>query len=322
MRQDVVERLPQIVAYLRIRGVREQDVQDIAHDTVLAVCEAGDRLEPQRVPRRVRQSARRLVRRFWRRSRVEDASHDIDARPTDAHNPESMLREKEIRALLERLLNELAPEQRSVIKQACLDGYLLTEIAEEQGISYDTVRSRYRLGLEELERAASRHRARQRRGNDPLPLVPFWQRGRRESTAQPAAVAMGAVGGALVTVFLLLGRPSPVETTAAALASSPVAGTKPRDVEAMPPPQVPATVASGASTTRPEPVRQERPLQNTEAALLRQAKQALEGGRIDEAARLLNEHVRHYPNGQLAPERAYYMRLLNERKRTMWHNNK
>lgn len=152
MRQDVVERLPQIVAYLRIHGVREQDLQDIAHDTVVAACEAGDRLKPQRVPKRVRQTARRLVRRFWRRGRLEDPGHDIDARPTDAHNPESMLREKEIRDLLERLLDELAPEQRVVIKQACLDGRLLTEIAEEQGISYDTVRSRYQLGLEELDR--------------------------------------------------------------------------------------------------------------------------------------------------------------------------
>jgi hypothetical protein len=42
MRQDVVERLPQIVAYLRIRGVREQDV-DIAHDNpgVCARARAG-----------------------------------------------------------------------------------------------------------------------------------------------------------------------------------------------------------------------------------------------------------------------------------------
>jgi len=152
MRQDVVERLPQIVAYLRIHGVREQYLQDIAHDTVVAVCEAGDRLEPQRIPKRVRQTARRLVRRFWRRGRFEDPGHDIDARPTDAYNAERMLREKEIRDILERLLDELAPEQRVVIKQACLDGRLLTEIAEDQDISYDTVRSHCRLGLEELDR--------------------------------------------------------------------------------------------------------------------------------------------------------------------------
>ena len=80
MRQDVVERLPEILAYLRIHGVREQDVQDIAHDTVVVVCEAGDRLELQRVPKHVRQTARRLVRRFWRRGRLEDPGHDIDAR--------------------------------------------------------------------------------------------------------------------------------------------------------------------------------------------------------------------------------------------------
>ncbi len=46
MRQDVVEHLPHILAYLRIHGVREQDVQDIAHGTVAAVCEARDRLKP------------------------------------------------------------------------------------------------------------------------------------------------------------------------------------------------------------------------------------------------------------------------------------
>jgi len=49
-------------------------------------------------------------------------------------------------------LDELAPEQRVVIKQACLDGRLRTDIAEEQGISYDTVGSHCRLGLEELDR--------------------------------------------------------------------------------------------------------------------------------------------------------------------------
>jgi RNA polymerase sigma-70 factor (ECF subfamily) len=316
MRQDVVERLPEILAYLRIHGVREQDVQDIAHDTVVVVCEAGDRLELQRVPKHVRQTARRLVRRFWRRGRLEDPGHDIDARPTDAHNPESMLREKEIRDLLARLLDELAPEQRAVIKQACLDGYLLTEIAEEQGISYDTVRSRYRLGLEELERAACRHRARQRRGNDPLPVVPFWHRGRRESAAQPAAVVMGAVGGAFVTAVLLLGRPGAFETTAAAPASSPAAVTKPSHVEPPPHRQASAAVAPGAPVITPESVRQERPSQNAETALLRQAQRALAAGHLDEAARLLNEHARRYPNGQHAPERANIVRSLNERKRT------
>ena len=314
-REDLVERLPKILAWLRSHGIPEQDARDVAHDAVVAVCEAAERSGPERAELSSR-VARHAARRFWRRGRLEDAVQDIDALSTEARDPERELREKEIRSLLARLLNDLRPERRAVIEQACLEGRPLTEIATDQGISYDTAASRWKHGLEDLEASARRHRARQRRGNDPLPVVPFWPGGRRSQASRPAALMMGAVGGALVVAVFLLGRPGTVETTAAAPTSAPVASKEPTILDPAPAVDRPSRGGPGAPVAAPKPERKGHSPQEAETTLLRDAKRALATGRVDEAARLVNEHARRYPKSQHSPDRAEVIRRLGEHQHT------
>lgn len=319
--KGMVESLPRVAACLRAVGVAPANLDDLTHDTVVAVCESRDRYQPERgtLPALMLQIARRLASRSRRKSRREPLLPEPDLVGDDErHGPQALLREKENRALLSKLLAKLPPKQREVIILYYIEGRSFAEIAEAQGVSLETARKRGRLGLAALEQAAQRYEAQERRrGNDPLPmLLPFMPRARRAGAAQPMALVASALGGAIVTAILLLRSPSKVEPPSAASAAAAPAATTETGEEAQAPPRlVPSAAAPPSAPPPTSSVRQEAAPVHPEVALLRSAMRAVVTGHFEEAARLLDEHARRYPDSVHAHDRAELVRMVKEGKK-------
>lgn len=319
--EGMVESLPRVVACLRAVGVDPAKVDDLTHDTVVAVCKSPDRYQPQRgtLPALMLQIARRLALRSQRKSRREPLLAEPDLLEGDErHGPQALLRDKENRELLSKLLAKLPPKQREVIELHYLEGRSFAEIAEAQGVSLETARKRGRLGLDALMQAAHRYEVQERRrGNDPLPmLLPFMPRARRAGAAQPMALVASALGGAIVTAILLIRSPSTVEAPSAASAAAvPAATTEVAEEPQAPMRPVPSAAAPPSAPPPTSSVRQETAPINPEVALLRSATRAVGAGRFEDAARLLDEHARRYPDSVHAHDRAELVRMVKEKKK-------
>ena len=74
----------------------------------------------------------------------------IKTNPSGPPTPEDALAADEESRLLTNALNNLAPEQRDVIVLHLRGEMKLSEIGDLQGVSVNTVKSRYRYGLEKL----------------------------------------------------------------------------------------------------------------------------------------------------------------------------
>lgn len=74
----------------------------------------------------------------------------IKPNPSGPPTPEDALAADEESRLLTNALNNLAPEQRDVIVLHLRGEMKLSEIGDLQGVSVNTVKSRYRYGLEKL----------------------------------------------------------------------------------------------------------------------------------------------------------------------------
>lgn len=143
---------------LRRLGVPEAGVEDAAQQVLVVLARKLDVVQDGaeraflfgvavRVAADVRRSARR---------RPEDASVDVDAMPDHAPTPEDAAHASASRQVLDRALDELPIEQRTVLILFELEELTTAEVAEMLGIPHGTAASRLRLGRAAFKEAFAR----------------------------------------------------------------------------------------------------------------------------------------------------------------------
>jgi RNA polymerase sigma-70 factor (ECF subfamily) len=152
---------------LRRLGVRESDLEDLAHEVFLKVHANLRKFDPTRPMRpwlfgfayRVVADHRRLARNRLEVTGVH--AEAIDSTP----RADERLQAAEQKAFLDRALAEMDLDRRAVLVLHDVDGVPVPEIARALGVPLNTAYSRLRLAREELARAVKFLREREvRRG--------------------------------------------------------------------------------------------------------------------------------------------------------------
>jgi RNA polymerase sigma-70 factor (ECF subfamily) len=140
---------------LRRLGVREADLEDLAHEVFLKVHANLRKFDPARPMRpwlfgfayRVAADHRRLARNRLEVTGVH--AEAIDSAP----GADDRLEAAEQKAFLDRALSEMDLDRRAVLVLHDVDGVPVPEIAGALSIPLNTAYSRLRLAREELARA-------------------------------------------------------------------------------------------------------------------------------------------------------------------------
>jgi RNA polymerase sigma-70 factor, ECF subfamily len=140
---------------LRRIGVREADLEDLAHEVFLKVHANLRKFDPTRPMRpwlfgfayRVAADHRRLAR-----NRLEVTGVHAEALDS-APGADERLQAAEQKAFLDRALSEMDLDRRAVLVLHDVDEVTVPEIADALGIPLNTAYSRLRLAREELARA-------------------------------------------------------------------------------------------------------------------------------------------------------------------------
>jgi RNA polymerase sigma-70 factor (ECF subfamily) len=148
---------------LRRLGVRESDLEDLAHEVFLKVHGRLDDYDPGRPMRpwlsgfayRVAADHRRLARH-----RVEVLGAPVEA-VDPVRPPDERIEAGEERVLVETALAGMDFDRRAVLVLHDVEEVPIPAIAEELGIPVNTAYSRLRLAREELATAVKRLRRRQ-----------------------------------------------------------------------------------------------------------------------------------------------------------------
>jgi RNA polymerase sigma-70 factor (ECF subfamily) len=145
---------------LRRLGVPASDLDDAMQEVIWVLSRKLDQVEPDRERAFMLSTAYRVastLRRTLRRRR-EDPESLVSSSGAES-DPEALLERRRARALLDRLLDQLPLEQRSVFVLFELERFTMVEIAEALGLRPGTVASRLRrarrafaASVEELER--------------------------------------------------------------------------------------------------------------------------------------------------------------------------
>ena len=164
---------------LRRLGVREADADDATQEVfVVAARRLDDVLEDREraflfgTAVRVCSTRRRLARRH-----PEDPSGDGDEHAVTGPNPEELAELREAKAELDRVLDGLGADLRSVFVLAELEELSVREIAALLGIPEGTVSSRLRAARSRMQKALERRQARDRfatgKRSGPVATAPF-----------------------------------------------------------------------------------------------------------------------------------------------------
>ncbi len=97
------------------------------------------------------------ARRAQQRNRELQGDEILDAHPDRGPDPEQIAATREVRRILDRILDGLAEDVREIFVLYELEGQTSSEISEILGIPMGTVASRLRRAREEFQSAARRH---------------------------------------------------------------------------------------------------------------------------------------------------------------------
>jgi RNA polymerase sigma-70 factor, ECF subfamily len=141
---------------LRRLGVREADLEDVAHDVFITVHRLLPQYDPRRPLRpwlfgvafRVASDYRRLARH------TREVSQQPRGEPVDGALPaDEQLAAEQARRLVIEALGELELDRRAVLVMHDIDGHAMPEIAQALSIPLNTAYSRLRLARVELRAA-------------------------------------------------------------------------------------------------------------------------------------------------------------------------
>jgi RNA polymerase sigma-70 factor (ECF subfamily) len=150
------EHFDYIWSTLQRLGVREVDLEDLAHEVFLRVHARLDQYDPMRPIRpwlfgfayRIAADHRRLARH---RMELLVEVESIDPRPS----ADDAMASREQRALLRAALDAMDIESRALLVAHHVDGVAVPEIAEALGIPLNTAYSRLRLARTKLAAATN-----------------------------------------------------------------------------------------------------------------------------------------------------------------------
>lgn len=156
------ENYPYVVRLMKIIGVDENDIEDIAGEVFIdAFKSLGTLRDPDKIRPWLKTIANnRAVKYFGKRAKHREISHmikteagEIDIFDTiaDEVTVESILRDAEDRALVNDLINTLPDVARRIIRMRFWGDYKHAEIAEVLGINLNTEKSIYRRSLKRLK---------------------------------------------------------------------------------------------------------------------------------------------------------------------------
>jgi RNA polymerase sigma-70 factor (ECF subfamily) len=156
---------------LQRMGVRESDREDVFQDVFIVVHQRLHTYDPAvklgawlfGICLRVVSNYRRNA---WRRVETgQDGTLEARAQPPEtAHNPDDNLAEREARARLQAILDEMDVEKRAVIVMFEIEELACDEIASILGVPVGTVYSRIHAAHAQFEKVLARYRARDARG--------------------------------------------------------------------------------------------------------------------------------------------------------------
>lgn len=150
---------PWVHATVRRLGVSSGDIEDAVHDIFVKIHEKLEDYDEQR-PRRpwLYAFVLRHVVDYRRRAKHRRMEPDVLAAVPidDSPSPEERTDMAERRGLLELALADVPPHRRDVIVMCKLDDLSTGDVARLLGVSEDTVSSRLRQGLENLQTALRR----------------------------------------------------------------------------------------------------------------------------------------------------------------------
>jgi RNA polymerase sigma-70 factor (ECF subfamily) len=156
--------------FLRRMGVEESLVEDAAQQVLLVFARRGDEIAPAVVRAFLFGTALRVASDFRRKRGRAVAVADAGALDEHAHpapDAEEEVAQGELRRLLDRVLDELAPELRAVFVLADLEELTMAETARVLGIPSGTVASRLRRAREVFAEKASELRPYFEKGGAP-----------------------------------------------------------------------------------------------------------------------------------------------------------
>ncbi|WP_437975670.1 sigma-70 family RNA polymerase sigma factor [Sorangium sp. So ce295] len=162
----------------RRHGVPERNAEDIAQEALLRGLEADKRLDPGGDPAPYRvtiaiNQARNHVRDARCRGEVLTSFDECEIRD-EYPTPEELLRRRQREKFTRELIDQLDPKYRDVVIKHDLQEVPLAEIAAEQGLPLDTVRTRYWRAHQELRVQRERWQAQERsQGRDDRLCVPL-----------------------------------------------------------------------------------------------------------------------------------------------------
>jgi RNA polymerase sigma-70 factor, ECF subfamily len=149
---------------VRRLGVPAADADDAAQEVLVVTARKLDSIEVDREKAFLFGTAVRVAstRRRTRRRRPEDPTEMLDARPLDGHaTPEERAELGEARALLQRILDGMNEDQRTVFVLAELEETSVREIADLLALPLGTVSSRLRSARESFASEVKRLSARE-----------------------------------------------------------------------------------------------------------------------------------------------------------------
>ena len=308
-------------------GVAGRDVDDVVQDALQRLWEKRDPSGtlPAGAGRFVINQAREHLRSTRVRTEVLmpfDDDHELGA---EGMTPEAVAILRAGLALLKYLIDQIPAERRELFIQHELHGKSLAEIAAETGIPRTTAKERLRAAREDLERAKLRWQAEQRRrGRDDRPLValppldrrawssrPRWVRRQLGAGVLAGAVALVAILGFPITASQLCVAPGvatalTLPPAASVRAAAPARSDSLTESEADDRSAAPAPTVDGA----PAEARQRTGWSPSEDILIGRAHAALGEGDVVEAQRLLDQHARRFPRGQLKAKRDELLRSV------------
>ncbi len=126
--------------------------EDVVHDTFVSFAQSPEKLKLEGSLKAYLATC--LVNRARNEMRVIKRRHgvldDVSLPSSDLNGPERAAVSKEGAQMLSLVMAQIPYEQREIIMLHLQGGMMFTQIAKLQNVSVNTVRSRYRYGLEKL----------------------------------------------------------------------------------------------------------------------------------------------------------------------------
>ena len=154
------ELAPKLLLYARQWTSSTADAEDVLQMAFVRWWQhnpGGDRAHVPLLYAAVRTIALDLHKSASRRA-VREAKSDYVVHETETPWFDPAIEDKETAKLLERAVNELPAEQREVVTLRIWGGLTFAEIATATGDTTNTVASRYRYALNNLQRVLAPHR--------------------------------------------------------------------------------------------------------------------------------------------------------------------